>query len=73
MATLTIRRLPETVVARIKDLAARRGHSMEEEVRALLEQRYAQRATVLTRIQRRWADLPPVTGEQLDDWIEEGR
>jgi plasmid stability protein len=73
MATLTIRRVPEAVVARIKDCAARKGHSMEEEVRELLKQRYAEREAVLERVQRRWSELPSVTTDEIDAWVLTGR
>jgi hypothetical protein len=73
MATLTIRRVPEAVVTRIKDIAARKGHSMEEEVRELLKQRYVEREAVLERVQRRWSELPPVTADEVDAWVLTGR
>ena len=40
MATLTIRNVPEDVVARLKKVAANKGHSMEQEVRELLRTRF---------------------------------
>ena len=41
MANLSVRNLDEKIVARLKDRAARRGVSMEEEVRQILEQSVA--------------------------------
>jgi plasmid stability protein len=40
MATLTIRQLDEALVRKIKQRAAAAGHSMEEEVRGLLNRTY---------------------------------
>ena len=37
MASITIRRLPETTKRRLRMRAARNGHSMEQEARELLE------------------------------------
>ena len=36
MATLTIRNLDETIKQRLREQAARHGHSMEEEARSIL-------------------------------------
>lgn len=73
MATLTIRSIPDEVVERIKLVAGRTGRSMEQEVRQLLEERYASRRAVLQRIEERWASLPKATAAEIDAWISEGR
>lgn len=73
MATLTIRNVPDDVVDRIKSAAARRGRSMEEEVRRLLAERFAARDATIARIRSRWPDLPRVTSADVDRWIEIGR
>ncbi|HEX4954214.1 MAG TPA: hypothetical protein VF017_12560 [Thermoanaerobaculia bacterium] len=73
MATLTIRSLDENLVERIKLAAVRSSRSMEEEVRQLLEQRYAARGDVLARIEERWARLPKVSAAEIADWVEKGR
>jgi plasmid stability protein len=73
MATLTIRRVPEAIVARLKAVAARHGRSMEEELRDLLVQRYTQREALLQDIRDRWPALPPSSGDEIDAWIETGR
>ena len=41
MPTLTVRNLPEDTVKALKVAAARRGRSMEAEVRALITREYA--------------------------------
>jgi plasmid stability protein len=38
MAQVVVRKLDETVKKRLKQRAARRGHSMEEEIRDILQQ-----------------------------------
>lgn len=73
MATLTIRNLPEDTVERLKRVAAVHGHSMEQEVRTLIESRYAPRRAVLSRIRGRWSCLPKVSAEDVESWIDEER
>lgn len=73
MANLTIRNLPDDLVQRIKDIAATKGHSMEQEIRESLETRYASRLEVINRIRQRWQTLPNTTADQLDHWREAGR
>jgi len=73
MATLTIRNLSEDLVERIKDTAGKHGRSMEQEVRELLEQRYASRHQVLERSRKLWSKLPRVDAEEVRSWRERGR
>jgi plasmid stability protein len=73
MATLTIRSLSEELVERIKLAAGRSGRSMEQEVRQLLEQRYASRDEVLQRVEKRWQGLPKATAAEIAAWAAEGR
>ena len=73
MATLTIRNVPDEVVARLKKVAANKGHSMEQELRELLKTRYPTRAEVLDRVEENWKNLPPVSAEEIDQWIAEAR
>ena len=106
MATLTIRNVPEDVVARLEKVAANKGRSMEQEVRELLmtrfperdepdtrskrtaansdgstnqeanellKSRYQARAEVLERVRENWKNLPPVSAEEIDQWIAEAR
>jgi plasmid stability protein len=73
MATLTIRNLPDELVERLKQSAARRSHSMEQEVRELIEARYAPRIDVLARIEERWQRLPKASAEEIRSWVREGR
>lgn len=73
MATVTIRNLPDEVVARIKRSAEGHGRSMEAEVRDLLNRRYRGREAILERIQERWENGPRVSVDQVEAWIDEGR
>jgi plasmid stability protein len=73
MATLTIRNVPEEIVARVKTSAAQHGHSMEQELRSLIERRYRSREDVLRQIEARWKDLPKASPEEIERWIGEGR
>lgn len=83
LAQLLVRHLEPSVKERLRQRAARRGHSMEEEVRDILRAAAAQDdapplARLGTRISRRFAglgltqDLPELRGEMarvadLDD------
>ncbi|MYB49985.1 MAG: hypothetical protein F4X72_12095 [Dehalococcoidia bacterium] len=69
MATLTIRNVPDEVVARLKKVAANKGHSMEQELRDLLKTKYPARAEVLDRVRESWKTLPEVSTEEVDKWI----
>jgi plasmid stability protein len=73
MGTLTIRNVPDDVVERIKNAAAHKGHSMEQEVRELIESRYEAKNEALRRIRESWKDLPETTPEEIQRWIETGR
>lgn len=73
-ATLTIRNVPMRIVRGLKSLARRRGQSMEQEVRDLLEAHVAERASVLKQIEASWpkqAKRP--TAAEIDAWIATAR
>jgi plasmid stability protein len=61
MATLTIRGLDADIHARLRVEAARHGHSMEAEVRAILQERLAPRGAgrsgLGSRIRERFAGM----------------
>ena len=74
MATLTIRNVPARVVRGLKALAQRRNTSMEQEIRELLEEHVAERASLLNQIEAGWerqARRP--SAREIDDWINAGR
>ncbi|MGB9032615.1 MAG: hypothetical protein WCC27_20995 [Acidobacteriaceae bacterium] len=76
MATLTIRKLDDTVKTKLRIRAAENGRSMEEEARAILEKTLtaapsAPRGNMAERIRRRFEplggvelDIPPRTGDR---------
>ena len=74
MPTLTIRNIPPGVVKALKALASKRHHSMEQEVRELIESHVAERRSVLEQIEAGWLKQSrrPGAGE-IDDWIGTGR
>ena len=73
MATLTIRNVPDAVVEHLKLVAKRRGRSMEQEVRELIEIRYAPRSEVTERIRKRWDLLPATSETEVLEWRQTGR
>lgn len=73
MASVTIRRLPDDLLARIKAAAAAHGRSLEQELRESLAARYPTRDEVLGAIKERWGVLPEVSAEDVDSWLETGR
>jgi plasmid stability protein len=73
MAALTIRNLPNDVVKRLKSSAARNRRSMEQEVRELLRERYAQRADVLKQIRESWKELPETSVKNVNRWVRSSR
>lgn len=73
MGTLTIRSLPDEVIQGVKVSAKLHQHSMEQEVRELLQQRYGPRSEVLRRIRERWETLPRTEADEVDQWRQKGR
>lgn len=73
MGAITIRNLPDELVGRLKEAAEAHNRSMEQEVRELLEQRYAPKGEVLSRMRDRWDGLPETAPEEVNRWRGEGR
>ena len=73
MGTLTIRNVPDAVVERIKAAARQSGVSMEQELRDLLQRRYAHRSEILSRVRDRWPALPETTPDEVERWRDSGR
>ena len=74
MATLTVRNVPPRVVTTLKMLAKRNRRSMEQEVRAVLEEHVGDREALLEQIERAWAQKarrPKAT--EIDEWLRVGR
>ena len=74
MPTLTIRNVRPAVVKQIKARAKRNRHSMEQEVRDVLEAQFIDRRTVLDAIEASWKDQTrPTTAQEIKEWIQVGR
>ncbi len=74
MATLTIRNLPARVVKSLKTLARRHKVSMEQEVRAVLEQHVGDRTALLDEIEQSWIrQTRRPHAREVDAWIDAGR
>ncbi len=74
MPTLTIRNVPATVVSSLKAVAKSKQHSMEQEVRDLLEGYVAERASVLQQIEAAWGKQKRrPSAREVDSWITAGR
>ena len=74
MATLTVRTVPTKVVKSLKGLARRNRRSMEQEVRAVLEQHVGDRLALLDEIEQSWRRQTrrPKTRE-VETWMGAGR
>jgi plasmid stability protein len=74
MATLTIRNVPTKVVRALKVQAKRKKHSMEQEVREIIEAQVADRASAIAQIERAWTSQKrSPKASEVDAWIREGR
>jgi plasmid stability protein len=74
MATLTIRNVPTKTVKSLKTLAKRNQRSMEQEVRALLEQHVGDRLALLQEIEDAWARQGRrPRADEIESWIQSGR
>ncbi len=73
MTSVTIRGLPDDLLVRIRAAAAAHGRSLEQELRETLAARYPTRDQVLGAVRERWGELPQVSADEIDSWIETGR
>ena len=74
MPTLTIRNVPVKVVQSLKARARRNRHSMEQEVRDLLQAHVMERSAALEQIVASWAKQSRrPTAAEIDSWIGVGR
>jgi plasmid stability protein len=74
MPTLTIRNVPSKVVKSLKALAKRNRRSMEQEVRALLEQHVGDRRALLDEIEQSWTrQTRRPQAQEVEAWIRTGR
>jgi len=74
MPTLTIRNVPPKVVKSLKTVARQNRRSMEQEVRALLDEYVGDRLALLEQIEAAWArQTRRPTPREVDAWIDAGR
>lgn len=73
MTSVTIRGLSDDLLVRIRAAAAAHGRSLEQELRETLAARYPTRDQVLGAVRERWGELPQVSADEIDSWIETGR
>lgn len=74
MATLTVRNVPTKVVKSLKTLARRNRRSMEQEVRAVLEQHVGDRLALLDEIEQSWTrQARRPKPREIDTWLDAGR
>ncbi|MGF1512949.1 MAG: hypothetical protein ACFB5Z_04530 [Elainellaceae cyanobacterium] len=78
MPNLTIRNLQDDLIQRIKTVAAAKGHTVEQEIREILEIRYLEirygdRSPVIEQIRQRWSTLPNTTPQDVKHWRSVGR
>ena len=74
MATLTVRNVPAKVVKSLKTLARRNRRSMEQEVRAVLEQHVGDRLALLDEVEQSWArQTRRPKPREVEAWIGVGR
>ncbi len=74
MATLTVRNVSAKVVKSLKALARRHHRSMEQEVRAVLEQHVGDRRALLDEIEQAWTQqVRRPKAREVEAWIGAGR
>lgn len=74
MATLTVRNVSPTLVRSLKQLARQRKHSMEQEVRELLEESVGEKVSVLQQIEASWSKQKRrPSAAEVENWIAAGR
>jgi plasmid stability protein len=74
MASLTIRNVPPKVVKSLKTLARQNHRSMEQEVRALLDEYVGDRLALLEQVESAWSrQARRPAAREVDAWIAAGR
>lgn len=70
MATITVRNIPEEVIAMIKNRARRNKRSMEQEIRTILSEVVLDRERAMKRIESLWQQQKrPISKEEVDAWL----
>ena len=74
MPTITVRNIPEEVIAMIKNRARRNKRSMEQEVRNILSEVVLDRERAMKRIESLWQwQKRPISKEEVDAWLRKAR
>jgi plasmid stability protein len=74
MPTITVRNVPPKVVKSLKTLARENRRSMEQEVRALLQEVAGDRLALLEQIEAAWArQTRRPRPREFEAWIDTGR
>ena len=70
MATITVRNIPEEVIAMIKNRARRNKRSMDQEIRTILSEVVLDRERATKRIESLWQQQKrPISKEEVDAWL----
>jgi plasmid stability protein len=73
MATLTIRNLPAAMIVALKRLASHHNRSMEQEVRAILQEKVMDRTAVLEEVEAaRKRNTRTATPAEVRNWLGRG-
>ncbi len=74
MATITVRNIPEEVIAMIKNRARRNKRSMEQEIRTILSEVVLDRERAMKRIESLWQQQKrPISKQEVDAWLRKAR
>jgi plasmid stability protein len=74
MATITVRNVPEEIMAALRELASRNGRSMEQQVRDLLAEVVVDRQAACDLIEAAWGRQERATrAEEVAAWIARSR
>jgi len=70
MATITVRNIPDEVIAMIKNRARRNKRSMEQEIRTILSEVVLDRERATKRIESLCQQQKrPISKEEVDAWL----
>jgi plasmid stability protein len=74
MPTITVRNVSSKVVKSLKTLARENRRSMEQEVRAMLQEVVGDRLALLEQIEAAWSrQARRPRAREVDAWIDSGR
>lgn len=74
MGILTVRKVPKSVLRKVKALAKANGRSMEQEVRTILQSVAMDRKSACDQIEQAWPQQKrPTRRREVDRWIRQSR